>query len=71
MPNVNAEKRPGDYPDYPYYVSSEDVADQNQPIEESPISTEKHEGSIPDTPEKDNSDSDDPNDLEEKKSPKP
>ena len=47
LPHVNEEKKAGDYPGYPYYVSSEEVVNQNLSIEESPISDEKEGEVIP------------------------
>jgi len=51
LPHVNEEKKPGDYPGYPYYVSSEEVVNQNHPIEEQSVATKNQEDIISDPPE--------------------
>ena len=54
LSNVTEEKKPGDYPGYPYYVSSEEVSDQELLIEESPLTYVQEEDITPETitPEK-------------------
>lgn len=53
LSHVTEEKKIGEYPGYPYYVSSEEVTNQDQLIEESLISAEKDDEVNPEaiTPE--------------------